>query len=279
MLPPGAIQAGYSLQPLQRAVFDPARVVVEGTAFDNWLSQNYTTLTAESMKGPREHLYYLIDSYAKMIYARDGVVLPRQPDAFLALLLSWSPRLGVFGGDLVYDAIKPDRFEALPAVMPVPQGFTLALEGDLLVVSSEGGHWSVAVPYYFMIWNIREFDAAHGPRTQLVAFSTGAAMHEGQPGWSQATLMLLSGPDAAGEDFASFWSAHLGFSGAEPLEPLGVGSLLSRQRYDEAANMYLEYTSWQTAHGPMLVAYLGINGTYQWNRPHFLDFLQAVRAE
>jgi hypothetical protein len=275
--PDAVIQGGYSTKPLERAVFDPARVAVETTVFNNWLNANYASLTSETMKGPREHLYYLIDSWAKMLYLRDHFVLPPTPDGVLQILFSWSERLGVFGGRLVHSAVKSPEFPDAPAVMPVPAGFKLALQNDMLVLSSESGHWSVAVPYYFMLWNIAEFEATGGPRTQLVALSTGAAVHEGQDGHSQATLILLFGPGAAPASVGPYWTKQLGFTGDEPQVELGVRSLKSRQRYDKSENMHHEYTTWGSRHGEFVVAYLGINGTYQWNRPHFLDFLRSIQ--
>lgn len=273
-----AIQGGYSTKPLERAVFDSARVAVEAASFNNWLNANYASLNVETMKGPREHLYYLIDSWVKMIYARDGAVLPSQPDVVLQLLFSWAERLGVFGGHLVHSAVKTPDTSELPALMPVPSGFHLSLRRDLLTLTSRSGHWSAAIPYYFMLWNVQEFEPTGGPTTQLVALSTGAAAHEGQDGHSQATLMLLFGPGADYSAFSSYWAKHLGFTGGEAQHELGVRSLKSRQRFDKSQNLRHEYTSWNSEDGPFVVAYIGINGTYQWNRPHFIDFLRSIQA-
>ena len=218
------------------------------------------------MKGPREHLYYLIDSWVKMIHARDDVVFPVNHDPVLQTFFSWAERLGAFGGNLIYNALRSDQFPEMPPLMEVPSGFDVALRQDMLVVSSTRGHWSVAVPYYFMIWNITEWDAKNGPRTQLVTFSTGAAVHEGQEGHSQATLMLLFGPGDEGDSFTDYWARHLGFEGKEPARPIDVRSLKARHRFDKSTNMHSEYTSWTSPHGQFVVAYLGINGSYQWNR-------------
>jgi hypothetical protein len=183
----------------------------------------------------------------------------------------------VFGGRLVHRSLKPPEFEEAPAVMPVPSGFSLSLRKDMLLLDSEFGRWSVAVPYYFMPWNITEFEPTGGPRTQLVAISTGAARHEGQEGHSQATLMLLFGAGADRASFARYWAKQLGFTGDEPEQALDVRSLKSRQRYDKSQNLHHEYTTWSGQNGQFVVAYLGLDGTYQWNRPHFVDFLRSVQ--
>jgi hypothetical protein len=79
LLPTGAdaqnwMQGGYSTQPLRDPIFDMARVTAETTAINNWLNANYQRLSHAEMKGPREHLYYLVDSRIKDTYARTGAV-------------------------------------------------------------------------------------------------------------------------------------------------------------------------------------------------------------
>lgn len=277
--PPVTIQGGYSVVPLERAVFDPAKVVVETVGLNNWLSKNYGSLDAGTMKGPREYLYYLIDSQVKMIYERDHVVLPAGNDGVLPILFSWSDRLGVYGGRLVYDALKTDKMPEVPDSTSVPAGFDLALRKDMLALSSKSGHWSFAVPYYFMIWGISELEPDGGPKTQVVSLSTGAAKDAGADGHSQATLTLFFGPGADPDTFAPFWAKQLDFSGTEPEEALDVRSLRSRKRYDADQKLRLEYTSWSSPRGQYVVAYLGLDGTYQWNRPHFIDFLRSVEEK
>lgn len=271
------IQGGYSTEPLKSPVFKVAQVAVEAAAFNNWLNSNYASLTADTMTGPREHLYYLIDSWVSSIYKRDGVVLPADHDLLLQNLYSWSERLGVFGGNLVYNAIKAEQAPEMPSLMPVPDEFSLSLRKDMLTVESKRGGWSAAIPYYFMIWNLSEFDAKDGPRTQLVSISTAAAAHQGLDGHSQATLMLLAGPGVDPAEFEKYWRVGLGFTGDEPLQDLPVSALKSRTRFDAATKLHAEYTTWQTKSGPILVAYMGMNGTYQSNRPHFIDFLRSLR--
>jgi hypothetical protein len=166
----------------------------------------------------------------------------------------------------------------MPSLMPVPSGFSLSMHEDLLRIESDRGKWSVAVPYYFMIWNVSEFDAKNGPKTQLVSLSTAAAMHEGLPGHSQATLMLLAGPGEDPAGFETYWRTALGFTGDEPSKALPVGTLTSKTKSDSEVGLYSEYTSWQTKAGPIVVAYMGMNGTYQSNRPNFIDFLRSLRA-
>jgi hypothetical protein len=259
-------------------VFESAKVAVETAAFNNWLNSNYASLTTETMKGPREHLYYLIDSWVSSIYQREGVVLPREHDLVLETLFSWSERLGVFGGHLVYNAIKSEKAATMPPLMPAPSELSLSMHEDLLRIQSKRGKWFVAVPYYFMIWNMSEFGAKDGPQTQLVSLSTAASVHQGLQGHSQATLMLLAGPGEDPAAFEAYWRTALGFTGDEPSKPLPIETLASRTKFDAEVGLHSEYTSWQTKAGLIVVAYMGMNGTYQANRPNFIDFLRSLRA-
>jgi len=269
------VQGGYSTAPLERAVFDSAHAAVGTAFFNEWLIINHQSLDDTSMKGPREHLYYLIDSWVKNLYDREQVVLPEEHDLILERLFAWSERLGVYGGHLVYDEIKREDAPPMPALTPVPKGFELELRDDMLVLSAED--WSVAVPYYFMIWHINEFDAKNGPHTQMVILSTGAAAHEGVEGHSQATITLCFGPGLEGPEFARYWEGLFGFTGEEPEVQTPSQPRSTRRRYDERQKLHFEVATWGSSTGQLAVFYGGINGTYQWNRPHFFDFLQAIQ--
>jgi hypothetical protein len=100
------LQGGYSVEPLRDPLFDEAAVVVETTAINNWLAANIQQLSYDQMKGPREHLYYLIDSRVKQIYASEKRVLPAKNDPILEILFSRSEYLGVFGGAQAFNAVK-----------------------------------------------------------------------------------------------------------------------------------------------------------------------------
>jgi hypothetical protein len=57
-----------------------------------------------------------------------------------------------------------------------------------------------------------------------------------------------------------------------------VKNLKSRHIVDETAQLHKEFTSWSDETGSFAVAYLGIEGTYQWNRQHFIDFLRVIKT-
>lgn len=272
-------QPGYSTATLREPLFDAARVEAEATAIDSWLRSNYRRLRPEQMPGPREQLYYLIDSRVKDLYAREGRILPKRHDPVLELLFSWAERLGVYGGYLAYNAVKSPAAEEMKPLRHPPEGITLGLRGDMVDIRSESAGWSMTVPYYFMILNVNDFIATGGPRTQLIAISTGAARDKGRLGYSQATLVFMFSPKGDGAAFGSYWKPRFGINDAAEQVALEVRGLTSQRVFETSSLLYKELTLWTEKQGPFAVLYTGLDGAYQWNRPHFLDFLRTLRIE
>jgi hypothetical protein len=271
-----APRESYATKAVSQPVFDTAQVVVGTTMLNNWLNDNYSKLTPEQMTGPREHLYYLIDSHIKQQFEQTGKVLPSEKDLILEILFSWSDRLGVFGGSQVYKALTAKAGNDLPTTMRVPDSFSLAMDRDLLRVRSQTGEWSVAVPYYFMIWQLKEFTATNGMKTQLLMVSTGAAKHTKVPGHSQATLMLISSPSDDIASFRAYWMELIGISDKDKKTALGLRKLVSRSAHDTKTDLHKELVFFDSGGRTFAVFYSGIGGPYEWNRPHFIDFLRAI---
>lgn len=270
-------QQGYSIEPLSQSIFDPSQMSMELMALNGWLNENYTNLHPDTLKGLREHLYYIIDSRVKQIFSQTGRILPKEPDRLLANLLFWAETLGVYGGTLVYNAVKRTEDPPREPNLPLPPGFKLRLVDDLFELRSEEGQWSVRFPYYFMTFLIRNEIAYSGKQLQIVLISTGAAKHAVNDEWSQATLILFFSPNSNPAEFSEHIAASVGVSlgGGSQLE---IFNLPVHKGLDNENRIYKELTYWQTPHGMMGVAYLGVDGTYQWNRPHFLDFIRAIES-
>ena len=204
---------GYSSSPLEDPVFDFAKVIVDSTAFNNWLNANYSKLDAETMKGPREHLYYLLSSYVSELNRRDGVILPKENDLVLETMLSWSERLGVYGAHLFYNKVKRPESKAMPELMKIPKGINISAFNDMYLVKSRDDSWELKIPYYFMIGAINEFEATNGMQTQLVSISTGAAKDKTKAGRSQSTLMFVHSPSKNTEEFQIYKNWVVSFIG------------------------------------------------------------------
>lgn len=272
------LQLGYSVEPLSKPVFSPAEVAVETTALNNWLNANITKLAPERMSGPREHLYYLIDSRIKHLYAEEGSVVPKGSDLILELLFSWSEQLGVFGGAHAFNSVKSPTSEPRTPTLELPAEIELSFSAGVFTVKSYLG-WGVTFPYYFMFWNAGDFTATNGQRTQMFLLSTGAAKDKSQLGHSQATLMLIFSPDSRFEDFQAFWLSQFEIPAETATQSLDVRGLQSRHVTNDATKLHKEFTAWQHQTGSYAVFYSGMEGTYEWNRPHFLDFLRHVETQ
>ena len=268
----------YSTGPYADPVFDAARVAEETPVFDAWLRENLAAVPPERRSEPRDHLFALIDSRAKQLRAATGRALPAGPDLILAALFAWAEPLGVYGGSLVHAAVRPPPRVAPTPQLPVPAPFALHLDGELLVLSAESGGWSARFPYHFMPWRLDQVTPAGGARTLLAAVSTGTARHAKRPGHSQSTLMLAVAPGADHAAFVEHWSgvARTG----DPLpEGADLASVRNRVFYDPKSDVHTELLHWRTPAASVALLYAGVDGPYQYNRPHFLDFLRGLRGD
>jgi len=271
-------QHGYTTNTLKEPIYNHSEVMMEAMKFTNWLAANYEKIPKDQLKGPREHLYYLIDSYVKHLYGSQKIIMPQQPDAILDMLFSWADRLGVLGGAIIYDAVKATKLPDPPLALKTPEQFSLKLEGDLLSIHAKDNGWEVKVPYYFMIGSLQNFQATNGMPTQMSIISTGAALDNSQFGKSQATLMLIYCPDTDIDKFSAFWKQAIKIEDEAREIDLAYKGLKSLYTQDSALNLHKEFTYWQEEKGSFGVFYSGIDGTYQWNRPHFLDFLKSLKT-
>ncbi len=268
----------YSDEPIRSPVFDSAKVVVETVAVNNWLNVNFSKLPPERYQGVREHIHALIDSRIKEIYSRDKSILPKQADPILPVLFSWAGRLGVYGADVTYQAIR-STYPVVPPPGPTPPaGLRLALKGELLGITSELGGWSVAVPYYFFIFAASDATGTDARRTQTVAVTMGTAPDIAQPGYSQATLVLFFSPKAHSQGFVETWSERFGIKGL-PRKKVGPTAFESQSSYDSATRLHKEVVFLSSDKGSFAVLYSGLDGTYQWNRRHFIDFVTGLKFE
>jgi len=269
-------QPGYTTSTLRDPIFDTLQVALEATTFNNWLIYNYESLTEREREGVREHLYYLIDSRIKALYLEKSVVLPEEHDILLDLLFSWAEPLGIYGGSLAFNAVNAPDAPDRPSLLTLPESMALSLEDDLFTVSSSLYNWQFDVPYYFMIWAIDDSAGSNGMQAQRVVLSTGVAEDTSPLGHSQATILFMFFPEMDKASVTQFLSPGLGISdNAERLDLNGVEHR-SYYEFDEVSRMHTELTTWDNEAGAYAITFLGADGTYQWNRPHFLDFVRSL---
>ena len=273
-----SVALAFSDLPLKKAAIEPARVLVEAVGINNWLTANYTRMDPGQTQGAREHLHALIDSRVKELYAKTGALLPKEPDPVLAMLYSWAGRLGVYGADTVYAALRGTYVVKPPPGPLPPEGLAVELRNDSLTIASSAGAWQASVPYHFFIFTLSSGVGSDSKRTEAAAISTGTAPDLARPGYSQATIAVVFTFGADIKSFEPEWGERMQIPlQGEPI-PLGDTKYRSRTAYDERLRLHKEVVFIQSSKGVFAILYSGLDGTYQANRPHFLNFLETFKV-
>lgn len=266
-----------SEEPLKKAAIEPARVLVEAVGISNWLNANHSRMDPGQTQGAREHLHALIDSRVKELYAKTGMLLPKEPDPILAMLYSWAGRLGVYGADPVYAAVRGTFLVKPPPGPQPPDGLAVGLQKDMLTIASSAGEWRATVPYHFFIFALNSAPTPDSKLVETVAISTGSAPDIARPGYSQATIALIFVAGADPKSFEKEWADRLGVPlRAEP-RPVGETRYRSRTAHEAQNRLHKEVVFVPSRKGSFAILYSGLDGTYQTNRPHFLNFLEAIQ--
>lgn len=269
---------GYSTTPLKQPLRDAAENALEFTKFNNWLNTHYDSVPAERRQALKEHLFTIIDAHVKQLHERQGVIYPPDHDLILSGCYAWATRMGVFGADQVLKRLDATRASEVNLQVPSPEPIKLILDGEVFVLSSSGDAWRASFPYYFMPGDLREFETTNGVRTQLAMISTGFGRHADGKGYSQATIMLVHSPSASVAEFEDFWLTKFGLKAGDRMKEL-VRQMPGYRRYDATSKMHTEVVFPRAGSGAMAVSYMGLDGTYQWNRPHFDDFLARLHLK
>lgn len=267
----------YAASPFAIEAIEPARALIESVGINNFLGKEHAQLQGGQRQGAREHLHALIDARVKQLYAKNGSLPPPQPDPTLAMLYSWAGRLGVYGADLIYPAVQGTYPLQPPPGPQAPASFKLALVQESLVLSSVAGEWRALMPYHFFIFALDDATAADGRRTEAVAFSTGTAPDAARPGYSQATVLLVFVHGADKSKFEEEWLSRLQIPPNTDLAPVGSTKYQSRSAYDSGTRLHKEFVYVPSEKGGFAVCYSGLDGTYQANRAHFLDFMRLLK--
>ena len=274
---------GYSTETMSDPIYSPAETAVKAASYMNWLASNVDNISPERLPGYREHLYELINSQVSAIYSQKNRVMPSSDDLLLASLFMWSERLGVYGGSLVHERVKPKGMASVSNTLAIPGDFELTLQNDMFHLATKKQGWRVKFPYFFMLHDIRAITTNDGHQAAILILSTGTAWHTSRAGKSQATLMLIISPDATPERFTQFWHKAVGLDTA--LERTMDSRHVHRSRYaidaqygpDKNKKLHKEFVSWTAPQAVFGLFYSGLDGTYQFNRQHFADFLNAIR--
>ena len=88
--------------------------------------------------------------------------------------------------------------------------------------------------------------------------------------------MLIYSPGADSEVFKQYWLDKFAINENDKQRSTGVNEFNSLYTFDEASLLHKEVTFIHNSNGSYLVAYLGMDGSYQTNRQHLANFLQNL---
>lgn len=251
-----------SATPIPRDGLPPER-----GAFLAWLDHN-SSLTQQSSQRARERLYAYISDLAK----RQGGGFPRRTDTAAFNLFRVAAGTGATGADRVARALRPSAKLPPPAAVPA---FTLALTPPLFRLASDDGTWGVCYPYYFMAAPVGRQRPSNGVLTEVVVLSTLFAPDQGQPGSSQATILLAAAPVADSAKHVAAWLAQLGVKATSAPPEDRTGAWYASPPADPMHRLVVIH---RLPARVMVIAYLGLGGTFETNRPHFFNLLTTVRS-
>lgn len=268
----------YSRKPLSDPIRDGAKNLVEFMALNNWLNVHYDSAPAERHKALKERLYSIIDSHVKHYFASKESLLPADSDFVLTQCFTWATIMGVYGAHSVLEKLNSNIANSLQVAAPIPSSFNLTVQGEMIDLSSAWGNWRVDFPYYFMVLRLKQFKASNDLQTQMASISTGFGKHLKDDGYSQATIAIAYSPEGVSETFNTFWLEAFGLSPEDSTND-SINGLSIYKKLDTSLSMHYELVFPKTTKGAMAVVFLGIDGTYQHNRPHFIDFLNHLELD
>ena len=279
LVAPRAIAAqSFSVAPLASPSAMPSdSLPIRPQAFLGWLRAHDSSALNSQAQEIREHLYAIIGEIARRRYASAHAVDLPVGDSTLAQLFTWADRFGVPGAGTVALAINPQAEK--PVTQDPGDGFHLSFSTPAFSLATDNGKWMVRFPYFFMIGPATRQHLANGIDNDVVTLSTLTAANSAAVGGaSQATILLLSGQTADLPSYAAFWLQQLQISPADTTAKPVPQATRTYRHFDAASHLWTELVALKISSGSLVVVYVGLDGTYQTNRPHFLDLLSSLRV-
>ncbi len=268
----------FSTAPLSTPSAMPSdSMPVTPRAFLEWVRGQDSSTVAVRAQQIREHLYALIAVAVKQRFASNhGTALP-MGDTTFAQLFEWADGFGVPGAADVARAIGARSGSSFT---PDPNdGFHLTFAPPVFSLASEHGRWMVRFPYFFMIGTVTRQRLANGIETDLATLSTLTAPNDRAIGGaSQGTILILSAQTSDLPSYVGFWLQQMQIAPTDTVANPVPQATRSYKHFDAASRLWKELVALKIPSGSLVVAYIGLDGTYQANRPHFLDLLASLRV-
>jgi hypothetical protein len=236
-------------------------------AFWQWLSDSIDTLSPDQVLSSRERVYFYISQFAK---AKAGA-FPPMADSVATRLFAAAAWMGIPGSDLVVAAVDPSfkRGES----PPIPPGLSLSLHPPNFLLASDDQAWAVCFPYYFMTTPVGRQTPDNGVATEMAIISTLFAPDSGDYGSSQATILVAAGPIADSAAHVGLWLGQLGVHPDQGAGPADLGQWFAASDDNPVQRVAVVR---QLPTRIVVIGYTGVRGTFEANRPHFLDFVRTL---
>jgi len=201
---------------------------------------------------------------------RNSAALSRAAPAF-GRFFDTAARLGVAGSADGAGALEPQR--EVPPHTPTPDGLILAFQAPMFSLRATDDSWAVCFPYYFMPVPARRQVLGNGVTTELAVLSTLVAADSGAAGASQATILVAAAAPADSARHVALWVQRLGVALTPSVALDSIGTWYASPSTDEMRRLLV------IRHLPQRVvalAYVGLPGTFESNRPPFRDLLRTL---
>lgn len=268
----------FSTAPLSTPSTMPSdSMPVTPRAFFEWVRGQDSSTVAARAQQIREHLYALIAVAVKQRFASSHATALATGDTAFAQLFEWADGFGVPGAADVAEAIGPRNGSS---VTPHPSdGFQLTFSAPVFSLATDHGKWMVRFPYFFMIGTVTRQRLANGIESDVATLSTLTAPNSGGIGGaSQATILILSAQTSDLPSYAAFWLQQMQIAPTDTVANPVAQATRSYRHFDAGSRLWKELVALKIPSGSLVVAYIGLDGTYQANRPHFLDLLTSLRV-
>ncbi len=267
----------YDARPLRSpAAYPSNRLPTEPAALVRWLEQNARTLPEEGIVAAREQIFAIVSADAKRRANAGTPVLPIGTDTSIARLYEWAHHLGLPGARLVALRLGSAPNATDPRSIDTP-GFTIAFD-SLYTLTADADGWRVRFPHYFMIAVAQRQRMNDGLETSIAMLSTLFAKDSTRdPGASQATILLVSAPVPAPQ-LAASWLEQLGMGSGDTIPNHSPGAVRTYRARNAVSRMVRELVVMAPPGRAIVVAYIGLDGTFETNRPHFLNLLATLRV-
>jgi hypothetical protein len=264
---------GYTKEPLEKPLFPYAYTITETMAVNNYLNANLNKLDKNNKQKIKEHIYNLMSSYISEYYKKNNKIMVDKDDLIMKSLFSSAQKLNSMGANLAYYQLFQMKNTDQLKNIGFTKDFKLSLKYDLFNI--EHKFWSINFPYYFMIGRIGE-SKINNSNTTIVKISTAGAKDKSKFGYSQATITLFVSDKKDDKVFFEHWYNAFKIPSSIKLKSIGIKNYKSQRIYNKNYLLNTEITSWSTNTNSFIVVYSGIDGTFQQNRQHFLDFLKSI---